>query len=75
MKSLQRSAIKETDTTTEEVKLKAEQDAVIEENISLKSLKSRSESALSTCRDEPDSTLGKIELIQAHLLVKSLFIL
>ncbi|XP_012162247.1 uncharacterized protein LOC105665478 [Ceratitis capitata] len=68
LKSLQRSAIKETDTTTEEVKLKAEQDAVIEENISLKSLKSRSESALSTCRDEPDSTLGKIELIQAHLL-------
>ncbi|XP_067627505.1 uncharacterized protein [Eurosta solidaginis] len=38
------------------------------ERRSIKSFRSRSESVLSSCRKEPESTLAKVEQIQGHLL-------
>lgn len=62
--------MKNTEAEKTEAKLNDIDNAVGDENQSIKSFQSRSGSVLSSCRDEPDTTLAKIELIQAHLLVR-----
>nr|XP_036225739.1 uncharacterized protein LOC118682201 [Bactrocera oleae] len=68
LKTLQRSAMKTTQPEKAPAQLSDIENAVGDENQSIKSFQSRQESALSSCRDEPDTTLAKIALIQAHLL-------
>lgn len=72
LKTLQRSAMKTTQPEKAPAQLSDIENAVGDENQSIKSFQSRQESALSSCRDEPDTTLAKIALIQAHLLVGSI---
>ncbi|XP_036331539.1 uncharacterized protein LOC118743125 [Rhagoletis pomonella] len=60
LRSLQRSEFKENNSVADQAKKDDEQ--------SIRSIKSRTESALSSYRDEPDITLAKIEEIQAQLL-------
>ncbi|XP_011177833.2 uncharacterized protein LOC105209231 [Zeugodacus cucurbitae] len=68
LKSLQRSAMRTNEPQKAHGKLNGIENTEAVENQSVKSFQSRPESALSSCRDEPDTTLAKIELIQAHLL-------